>query len=348
MDTASLRLRIYDGARQPFAKPLKFLVRIVDGTQKKHVAKFFSKSDLTFTGLPFYDSPIGDNYTVLVSADGYKDAGFFPVRLSQHFTQTVDIMLVPGQHGFSFANATWDAATAKYPFLATGEANAEKLYGDLAEQKLPLACMLNLFEAAADIPLQEGTPLDYIRAVSWGDPHAPQQDRLFCWCDAALVNQMRIGESAKLFAEVPSILHPGATHSWKELRSGEANLQLTFHENDRRAIGNIKCIKLELDIDYYSDPLAHTLLEVIPNGLTHTLSHPAEVYVLRWMAGRRAQAFEFEPLYTLNDRTLDDSSIAAALRPAAAAPPAAKKAKTLRPRRTASAGKTRGSARARS
>jgi hypothetical protein len=302
MDTASLKLRIFDGARQPFTQSVKFLVRIVDGTQKKQVEKFYSKSKLLFDELPFYDN-FGDNYTVIVTADGYRDAGFFPVKLSDRFTQTLDIMLVPNHPGFSFASARWDAASAKYPFLATGAADAAKLYGDLAEQKLPLACMLNLFEAASDIPLQQRTPLDYIEAVFWGDPHKPQQDRLFCWCDAALVNQVRIGESAGAFAEVPSILHPGATHSWKELRNGEANLQLTFHENDKLTIDGTKCVMLELDIDYYSDPVAHTLLEVVPNGLTHTLTNPVEVYVLRWMAGRRAQAFEFEPLYTLIDGT---------------------------------------------
>jgi len=328
MDTANLRLRIFNGARQPFAATAKFLVRVVDGTQKKQVEKFFSKNDLTFTDLPFYDNSF-DNYTVLVSADGYKDAGFFPVKLSDRFTQTVDIMLVPNQPGYSFAESTWSLATTKYAFLAIGEPKAESLYGNLAEQKLPLACMLNLFEAAADIPLQHGTPLDYIKAIFWGDPHAPQQDRLFCWCDPELINQVRIGESANIFAEAPSILHPGATHSWKELRNGEANLQLTFHENDKLKIDGTKCIMLELDIDYYSDSLAHTLLEVLPNGLTHTLTNPAEVYVLRWMAGRRSKAFDFEPIYTLTDNA------SATPRPAAAAAPSPakrKKPKTLKRR----------------
>jgi hypothetical protein len=44
---------------------------------------------------------------------------------------------------------------------------------------------------------------------------------------------------------------------------------------------------------------AHTILEIIPNGLTHTLTDPAEVYVLRWIAGRTAGIPEFAPLYTI-------------------------------------------------
>ncbi len=46
-------------------------------------------------------------------------------------------------------------------------------------------------------------------------------------------------------------------------------------------------------------PLAHVLLEVIPNSLTHTLSDPTEVYVLRWIAGHTAGIPEFAPLYSI-------------------------------------------------
>jgi hypothetical protein len=38
---------------------------------------------------------------------------------------------------------------------------------------------------------------------------------------------------------------------------------------------------LEPDIDYYQDLAAHALLEVIANALTHSLTDPTEVYVLR-------------------------------------------------------------------
>jgi hypothetical protein len=82
---------------------------------------------------------------------------------------------------------------------------------------------------------------------------------------------------------------------------GEANAQLTFHENDTRKIGSADCVTLELDIDYYRDPLAHAILEVLPNGLTHALTNPVEVYVLRWMAGQMAGTPEFAPLYTVTD-----------------------------------------------
>jgi hypothetical protein len=304
MGKARLRLRIFDGTREPFSKPVKVLVKIVDGMQKQLVWDFYSSSDILFKDLPFYDN-FGDNYTVLVSADGYKDAGFYPVKLSDTYTQTLNVMLVSKTSGFSFAKARWGTVKAAFPFLAADvdDATGKSRYGDLVEAEQPLACLLNLVEAAGKIALSQGTPLSYVKQLRWDGDFAPKQDRVFAWCDAALIDQVRIGESVKLFSEepAPGILHPGATHSWKEIQYSEADLQLTFHENDKQTIAGTKCVTLELDIDYYRDPLAHVFLEVFPNGLTHTLTNPIEVYVLRWMAGQMAKTPEFAPLYVVTD-----------------------------------------------
>jgi hypothetical protein len=58
---------------------------------------------------------------------------------------------------------------------------------------------------------------------------------------------------------------------------------------------------IEPDIDYFRDLGAHAIFEVIPNGLTHSLTEPVEVYVLRWIAGRTAGIPEFAPKYTITD-----------------------------------------------
>ena len=39
--------------------------------------------------------------------------------------------------------------------------------------------------------------------------------------------------------------------------------------------------------------------EVAANSLTHSLTDPRQVYVLRWMAGRQAGIAEFDPPYSL-------------------------------------------------
>ena len=64
-------------------------------------------------------------------------------------------------------------------------------------------------------------------------------------------------------------------------------------------LDGLDCVMVEPDIDYYKDELAHALLEVAVNGITHTLTDPRQVYVLRWIAGRHAGVPNFEPPYTL-------------------------------------------------
>jgi hypothetical protein len=301
-DTSTLRLRIFDGSRQLFSKPATLLVKIVDGNQTQQVWRDYTGNDITFNGLPFYNN-LFDNYTVVVSCDGYKQAGYQPVKLSNSYRTTLDIMLIPNDPGFSFVNARWNTAKVDYPFVAAGADNAagEQRYDNLLEAEEPLACLLNLCEAMSQIALPQGTPLDYIKQIRWDAPFAPAPDRFFAWCDVGLIDQVKASAAAGKFAveNAPGLFHPGATSSWKQIQFGEANVQLTFHENDKLNLNGVDCVMLEPDIDYYRDLAAHTILEVIPNGLTHTLTDPAEVYVLRWIAGRTAGIPEFAPLYTI-------------------------------------------------
>ena len=83
------------------------------------------------------------------------------------------------------------------------------------------------------------------------------------------------------------------------MQFGEANVQVTFHEIDLRKVDGVSCLRVELDIDYYKDPLAHALLEVLPNTITQGKTDPKTVYVLRWIAGRHAGVPEFDPPYTI-------------------------------------------------
>jgi len=301
-DTSALRLRIFDGSRRLFSKPARFLVKIVDGNQTQHVWHDYPQNDITFNGLPFYNN-LFDNYTVVVSSDGYKQAGYQPVKLSNAYTTTLDIMLIANDPGFSFVNARWDTAKVDYPFVAAGADNAtgEQHYDGLLEREEPLACLLNLCEAMSQIALPQGTPLDYIKQIRWDAPYAPAQDRFFAWCDVGLVDQVKASAAAGKFAveNAPGLFHPGATSSWKQIQFGEADVQLTFHENDKLTIDGVDCVMVEPDMDYYRDLAAHIILEVVPNGLTHTLTNPTEVYVLRWIAGRTAGVPDFAPIYTI-------------------------------------------------
>jgi hypothetical protein len=298
---SKLQLRIFDGTRELFS-PTKFLVTITDGCRTQHIRDYYEANDIIFD-LPFFDNS-GDDYRVVVWAAGCKQAGFAPVTLSDHYQKTLDIMLISDDAGFNFDNAGWAVAKVRYPFLGSDVDNAAgaSRYNDFLEKtEDSLACLLNLGEAMSQIALSQGTPLDYIRQLRWGAPFAPAQDRFFAWCDVRLIDQVKIAAAAKEFAveNNPGLFHPGATSSWKQIQFGEANVQLTFHENERQNIGGIQCVMVEPDIDYYQDLGAHAIFEVIPNALTHSLTNPAEVYVLRWIAGRTHGVPEFAPMYTL-------------------------------------------------
>jgi hypothetical protein len=169
----------------------------------------------------------------------------------------------------------------------------------MENRPLVLACLFNVITAMSAIHLPAGAPTDYLRELIWDD--SMKQDRCFAWSDSALIDQVARAASEGQFSQEAgsAIFHPGATRSYKQVQFGEANVQITFHENATRTIQGTPCVKIELDIDYYKDLAAHALLEVMFHHLTGSLSDPRDVYVLRWIAGRHAGVPEFEPPYRL-------------------------------------------------
>jgi len=305
-NTGNLMVNVLDGTRQPIAAGARLLVRVRDGNQNELVSDFYNQPNIFFKGRPFYNN-FGDNYTVVVSADGYVQAGFTPVKISPNTTQHVDLMLLPEKGSFNFRDALWPVLRQKYPIFATllargvtDDAAAQARYTQLMEDRpASLASFFNLVTAMSAIDLPVGTPLDYIKEVIWDDSFG--QDRFFGYADRKLIDQIRLATQHKEFAPEPGswLFHKGATSSWKQIQFGEANVQLTFHEGDTRTIDRVDCVKIEPDMDYYKDPGAHFLLEVIVNSVSHTLTDPKQVYVLRWIAGRHAGVPEFNPPYTI-------------------------------------------------
>ncbi len=312
-DTATIVLNIFDGSRQPIGAGVKnLLIRIIDGNQKQLFSDFRTGSSFSFQ-VPFYDN-FGDRYTVIASADRYKQAGFTPVNVSRTLPQALDLMLLPNNGNFKFANASWANVQQTYPEIhsiltrgAATEADAQTRYEDLMENNPPaLACLWNLMTAMRDIDLPSGNPWTYLKQLIWQDiPErnifAPAQDRFYAYADKAFVSQVKLAAQQGEFAPEmdPHLFHKGATSSYKQTKFGEANVQLTFHEDDTQTIDGTDCVVVEPDIDYYKDLAAHALLEVIANGFTGSLTDPKNVYVLRWIAGRRAGVPEFNPPYTI-------------------------------------------------
>jgi hypothetical protein len=302
--TGLLTVNVYDGTRQPIRPGTQILLTIIDGAQKQLFRDYVDGPNKTFA-LPFHDNS-ADNYSIIVWAKGYQQAGFQPVRIGPNAPATLDLMLLPKNSRFHFAQAQWTDVVAKKPSLerifaaSTGDASAA--YGTLIEAHPDiLACLLNITTAMEQIFLPQGTPLDYFKQL---DLPALAPDRIFGYADAKLVDQVRNAAQQGEFATEPAIdlaLHGDATSSFKQIQFGEANVQLTFHEheNDRKTIDGIDCVYVEPDIDYYQDPIAHFFGEVIPHALTGNVSNPRVVYVLRWIAGRHAGVPNFDPLYTI-------------------------------------------------
>jgi hypothetical protein len=295
-----LQIRVFDGTRNPLPEVRSVLYRVIDANQKQ-IVQVERQSSVLNCVFDFHDNFM-DSYTIVVSSDRCKQAGFTPIALSPFAPTTVDLMLTPKDGHPNFADATWEWVKENLPFLAKGvsDNDGKARYEELLESKpLSMAALFNITTALKEIHLPVGNPLDYLRQLKWDDSLA--QDRFFAYCDPKLLEQIKIAAAQGQFAPETNsaFFHPGATASWKQIQFGEANVQLTFHENDIKAIDGMNCIVVEPDIDYFKDRAAHALLEVLPNTLSHGLTNPEEVFVLRWIAGRHAGIAEFNPPYTI-------------------------------------------------
>src|SRR5216683_1750145 len=274
--TAEMMVNVFNGSRRPIMIAKELLYRIIDGNQTSVVTKFAAQPSLFAQKLPFHDN-LGDNYTAIVSLDGYCQAGFFPIKVSASVLAVVDLMLLPKDSRFNFDQAGWNILQTERPklfsLLSAGVAPnlAQARYEEIMTQRpKSLASFFNLTSAMEQVHLPAGGPLDYLKQLKWDESFA--QDRFFAYADKQLLNQIQFGE---------------------------ANVQLTFHEGDITTIDSTECVLVEPDIDYYKDPGAHALLEVLVNRATGGLTDPRTVYSLRWIAGRRAGIPEFNPPYTI-------------------------------------------------
>jgi hypothetical protein len=299
---------VFDGTRKPYSGNDPLLVTVTDGNQKEVHRDFHSSPNVLLTDLPVFDN-FGDDYTVVVWADGYKDAGVTGVKIRSNVLRTVQLMLLPKSNELNFGQATWSRLAVSKPkahglFMrgTASEDAASRRYDDLKDHSggEVLACLLNITTAMEQIILPQQTALDYIVQLMWDleGSTAMASDRFYGWVDPEIINQIEQAKEQNKFANAPSALHPGATRSYKQVEFGEANVQITLHENDRQMVNGINCVKVELDVDYYRDPLAHLLLEVAVNRFG-SITDPRAVYALRWIAGQRAGVPEFDPLFTI-------------------------------------------------
>ncbi len=300
-NTGKIILQVVNGARQPFVGDID--IRLFDG-DKNGGAQITRKGPaIIIDNIPCFDNT-RDDYTVLVSANGMVQAGYFPAKVAPNTLRPVFLMLLPRNGGFNFNQAHWNDIATTHPEtqkilgadVANGQMARDRYESLLEDRGIAAAGMWNILTAMGQLQLSSGTALSYFRQVRWDE--SLQQDRFFGYADKKLLEQMQIAVAQKKFKpEVGSAMfHAGATSSFKQVQFGEANVQLTFHENDPAPDG---CVSVEPDMDYFQDLAGHALIEVLHNTLTGKVSDPRTIYALRWIAGMQAGVPEFNPPYTV-------------------------------------------------
>lgn len=310
-DTTSLIVNLFDGRRQPMDPEVQPHVQVFNGdSPSKRVGDKYTKANsFRFPNLEYSDNFI-DNFRVIASASGYYDAGFVPIRMPKNGERTLDLMLMPKNGRFNFTAAAWSELSQRRPeLLALVEGGLENGAGKdhyerlMEHEQSSLAGLLNITAALSEMRLPIGshtTGLSYYKSLIWDKEtnEAPTQDRFYAWAERSLIE--RVVEAAHEGHFTPEALagwmHHGASRSYKQNQFGEANVQITFHENLPSPEG---LVKVETDIDYYKNPVAHALLEVIPNHFTKGKTSPLQAHALRWIAARVQRLTDFDPLYTI-------------------------------------------------
>src|SRR5690242_18853886 len=99
--TGTILLSIVDGTRRQVGSDFRALLRVLDGSKRPVVTQWITGGQIRIKDLPFHDN-LDDNYTLIVHADCYEDAGLFPVRLQSGPEIKAAVMMRPSNGQFHF------------------------------------------------------------------------------------------------------------------------------------------------------------------------------------------------------------------------------------------------------
>src|SRR5215469_10044747 len=93
--TGFVTVNVFDGTRNPIQLPQgkQILLTVLDGAQNQLFRDFVDGPSVKLE-LPFHNN-FTDNYSIVVFADGYEQAGFQPVMIGPHSPVQLDLMLLP-------------------------------------------------------------------------------------------------------------------------------------------------------------------------------------------------------------------------------------------------------------
>jgi hypothetical protein len=304
-EVGAILIRLWDGTRHLLTDSPRdgFLVTVENQSHSERQQSYRPGPEIVVP-VTVYDGP-GTCYSVIVSGRGYSDSGYYPVQPKAGETVIVDLMLIPEKFNLHFTTNGWADLNRKYPRIATrlaaGFASADlaRANYDHVMQTAPrsLASFFNITTAMDQIRLDNGTALDYMVKIIWDEPEqrAFAQDRFFAYARLALAHDTEDMARRGLFGPecLLWLFHPGARIRFKQAQFGEANVQLTFHEQKDGLV------VVEPEIDYYKDETAHAIFQAIPDRLHQNLTDPEQAYVLHWV-GSRIAGLDYDPPYVIS------------------------------------------------
>ncbi len=239
----------------------------------------------------------GQNYAILAGADGYRDAGIFPVKPIPGQQVEARLMLVRKRPALNLAGFSFQALqNASPPFhdalLAAGITEQDFL--DLPEPRI--AGALNIEAKLRQTTLAGRRAVDLVARIGSPDPEiagaaALRQDRIFAFTDPSMPDLVRqeIQADGSSFRELlefeNEIFHSGYPISFKQ-RVPFGSLQLSF----AGTVGDNNLRAADIDIDLMTD-VGHWG-EVMRNHLLRQKTDPFTVYRLLFDQG-------IAPLYQL-------------------------------------------------
>jgi hypothetical protein len=311
--TGSVRIHVVDGSRQPVPDDFTAFIRVVDIQKRQLTSGFVTGAHAIFPNLPITEGCV-ERYAVFASAPRHRDGILFPIRPLPNSLVEGHVMLVPENGQFHFDPL--DSIDTAHPLIR--RLLCPERYGAIRESDpRSLATLLNICTALETMPLPDPCfpgPLHYDWQPVWD---LLSEDRVWAWVDIRLVEAIRGASCLRAFAHDarPGERHSGisgrvgpATTGWQEVRFDLANINLTFHEYDRRTLDltdplgdmrSVDCVMVEAGINYWGDLLSLGLCGAIPPADARTKCAAEMAYQLRWMVTRQEGLPEFKPPYSI-------------------------------------------------
>ncbi len=252
IQTPGMVVKVSDGTRKLVPSSLPILLTATDGNNQVVFRSRVKGPLVQVRGLEFHNN-FADNYSVLVSAPGYRDAGYYPVRVSPGTAPAVSLMLLPQNERFNFASISRlkQADPKLVAFLSTGlsETELENRYQSLVDSKQQiLANLFNIVTTAKGVHFDHDELLDYLKELIWDNL---AQDRIYAYADNSLLKKLDAAlGSGGWYTEssIGLVLHPGATRIFQSYRAERTAIRIAINENDTRVIRNTTCFKVELSV----------------------------------------------------------------------------------------------------